>query len=412
MPKNRKDTWITLIIVAVAVPVALVVGIVTFVKVTDTPLHPNPAEVPSVSRSAPLPKWSDAAERGRQTARAALVEQNLPGLSVAVGIAAEGAGQEPVWVESFGWGDLEKRVPMAPEMRIRIGHASKALTSAGVGLLLEKGRVRLDDEIQKYVPAFPAKKWPITLRQLMGHVAGIGHYKDTEWGDQPTTHCDKASEGLHAFENDPLLFEPGSQYRYSTYGWVLVSAAVEAAAAEPFFTFMRDKLFRPLGMSATTPDSPYEPGADRATPYYHANFGLKLATDFEFSCFAGAAGFLSTPSDLVRFGLAMTNGKLLQPATVSLLQTRQILSNGDETGYGLGWMLETIPFAGEQTRLAFHSARSVLGGTTSLVTFPERGLVVAVAANSSYGDTKSIAIKIAEAFAGQPKEPSASGPIK
>ena len=138
---------------------------------TATPLHPNPQDVPSVTHAAPSPKWADAVEQGRQLARAGLVEQNLPGLSVAVGV-----GGDIVWAEGFGWADLEKRVPVAPGMRFRIGHASKALTSAAVGLLLEKGRLHLDDEIQTYVPAFPRKQWPVTLRQLMGHVAGVRHY--------------------------------------------------------------------------------------------------------------------------------------------------------------------------------------------------------------------------------------------
>ena len=104
-------------------------------------------------------------EQGRQLARAGLVQQNLPGLSVAVGV-----GGDLVWAEGFGWADLEKRVPVGPGTRFRIGHASKALTSAAVGLLLEKGRLHLNDEIQTYVPAFPRKQWPVTLRQLMGHV--------------------------------------------------------------------------------------------------------------------------------------------------------------------------------------------------------------------------------------------------
>ena len=85
-----------------------------------------------MTHSAPVPKWADAVEQGRQIVRAGLIEQNLPGLSVAVG-----AGSEIVWAEGFGWADLEKRAPVAPHMRFRIGTASTALTSAAVGLLLE-----------------------------------------------------------------------------------------------------------------------------------------------------------------------------------------------------------------------------------------------------------------------------------
>ena len=367
-------------------------------NVTATPLHPNPQDVPSVTQSAPLPKWAGAVEQGRQLARAGLVEQNLPGLSVAVGV-----GGDIVWAEGFGWANLENRVPVAPGMRFRIGHASKALTSAAVGLLLEKGRLHLDDEIQTYVPAFPRKQWPVTLRQLMGHVAGVRHYRGEE-ADMPSAHCERASEGLQSFADDPLLFEPETQYRYSTYGWVLVSAAVEAAANEPFFTFMRTQIFTPLGMADTTSDSATEPIPDRATFYFPRFSGDNVRArswrrTVDYSCFAGAGAFLSTPSDLVRFGMALSSGKLLQPATVSMLQTPQQLASGKDTDYGLGWMLETVPLAGEPTRLASHASRTCVGASTSFLTFPERGLVVAVTANISFADTRSIALKIAQAFA-------------
>src|SRR6202008_3087914 len=114
------------------------------------------------------PKGTEAVEQGRHILRAALTEQNLPGLSVAVG-----AGGDIVWAEGFGWADLDTQAPVAPGTRFRTGGASIPLTSAAVGLLLEKERLNLDVEIQKYVAAIPEKPWPVTLRQLMGHVAGV-----------------------------------------------------------------------------------------------------------------------------------------------------------------------------------------------------------------------------------------------
>jgi len=188
--KDVKTTLLTVIGLAFGVLVAAGLGLYTFLTTTATPLHPNPQDVPSVSHVEPSQKWADAVNEGRQIARQGLVEQNLPGLSVAVG-----AGGDLVWAEGFGWADIEKRVPVAPGMRFRIGHASKAVTSAAVGLLVEKGRLRLDDEIQTYVPAFPRKQWPITLRQLMGHMAGVRHYVN-EADYMPSAHCERASEGL------------------------------------------------------------------------------------------------------------------------------------------------------------------------------------------------------------------------
>jgi CubicO group peptidase (beta-lactamase class C family) len=401
---SRKQTWVALIAVPPCLLALLVAGLYVYVSATARPLHPDPKGVPSVTRSSPSPRWAEAVEQGRQIVRAGLTAQNLPGLSVAVG-----AGGDIVWAEGFGWANLENRTPVSPEMRFRIGGVSMALTSTAVGLLLDKERLHLDAEIQTYVASFPDKKWPVTLRQLMGHQAGI---RMDAGDEEPLSEpCEHTADGLRRFADAPLLFEPGSRYRYSTYGWILVSAAVEAAAKEPFAAFMDSHVFKPLGMADTTPDSAKDPIPDRATGYYprfsaDPRYGPELARDGDYSCFAGAGAFLSTPSDLVRFGLGINNGKLLQPTTLTLLQTSQRLTSGEQTGYGLGWDLETVALAGETTTMVGHDGEFFIGGSTSLMTFPERGLVVAITTNTSFADTSAVALKIAQAFAEQAKAPA------
>ena len=332
---------------------------------------------------------------GAQIARAGLIEQNLPGLSVAVG-----AGGEIVWAEGFGWADLEKRVPVEPDTRFRIGTASIALTSAGVGLLLEKDQLKLDEKIQTVRARFPEKQWPVKLRQLMGHVAGVR--RDAGDEEPVSVRCDQTIEALPRFAKGSLLFEPGTDYRFSSYDWVLMSAAVDAVAGEPFFTFMQKQVFEPLGMKHTNADG--EPAADRAVYYFprfsaDPRYGPQEPAEEEFSCFSGAGAFLSTPSDLVRFGLAINSGKLLKPATVQLLQTPQRLTSGQETGYGLGWDLENVELAGEQTVVVGHDGELRGGMVASFMTFPNRGLVVALTSNTSFADTYSLGVKIAQAFA-------------
>jgi serine beta-lactamase-like protein LACTB len=394
---RRRQIWLAVIVVPVVLIPTAVLGLYLYVSATAPLLHPDPQGVPAVTRSDPSAEWAAAVAQGRQAVRAALTEQNLPGLSVAVG-----AGGDIIWAEGFGWADLENGVKVGPDTRFRIGTASTALTSAAAGLLLERGRLKLDDEIQAYVPAFPRKQWPVTVRQLMGHLAGVGNDGGDE-GPLFATHCERPVEGLQAFAERPLLFEPGTRYRYSSYGWILVSTAVEAAADEPFLTFMRNQIFEPLGMENTRADTSTAASGDRATSYFprfaaDPRYGPDLMRPLDYSCYAGASVFVSTPSDLVRFGLAISRGKLLQSATVQLLQASQRLPSGEETGYGLGWDLETAALAGGQTRMAGHDG-DILGGTVaSFMTFPD-GLVVAVTSNISYADTYAVGLKIAEAFA-------------
>ena len=405
MSTNRIQTWLALILVAVSLIPAAILGFFAYMTATAKPLHPNPEDVPSVTRSAPLPKWADAVQRARQIARASLTERNLPGLSVAIA-----AGGDIVWAEGFGWADLENHVPVTPDTRFRIGTASTALTSAAVGLLLEKGQLKLDEKIQTYVPAFPEQQWPVTLRQLMGHVAGVRNDNGDE-GPLFTVRCQQPVEALGYFKGSPLLFEPGTQYRYSSYGWILVSAAVETASTEPFLSFMRRQIFEPLGMNRTEADSAAEPIPNRATSYFprfaaNPHYGPDVMRPLDYSCYSGSSAFVSTPSDLLRFAMAINSGTLLQPATVHLLQTSQRLSSGQETGYGLGWDLETAALAGTQTQLVGHDGNLLGGMAASFMTLPEFGIVVSVTSNISYADTYSLAVKVAEVFARQGREPA------
>ncbi len=402
---TRKQIWLAVIVGPPAVIFAFVMGLYTYMTASITPLHLDVRKVPSVADSAPLPQWAHAVEQARHIVRTALTEQNLPGLSVAVG-----AGSEILWAEGVGWADLERRVPVAPHMRFRIGTASTVLTSAAAGLLLEKDRLRLDEDIQTYVPEFQQKPRPVTLRQLMGHVAGVRSDGGDE-GPLLAEHCERPVDALPHFKDRSLLFEPGTEYRYSRYGWIVVSAAIEAVADESFLSYMQTHVFKPLGMDDTEADSAADPMPDRATSYFprfaaDPRYGPDVMRPLDYSCYAGSSVFVSTPSDMVRFGLGINSGKLLQPATVTLLQTPLRLASGEETGYGLGWDLETATLAGRQTRLIGHDGDALGGRVASFMTFPEYGIVVSVTSNISYTDTYSVGLKIAEAFVAQGKPSS------
>lgn len=400
MLKNRFETWVGLIVVAVCLVAAAGLGLWNYITATAVPLHPLAQAVPSVVRGTPPAPWLEAAAQGRQIARAAVSAGNLPGVSVAVGV-----GGELVWAEGFGWADLERRAPVTPETRFRIGTASTALTSAAVGLLLDRGRLDLDAPIQTYVPAYPRKFQPVTLGQLMANVAGVGNDGGDE-GPFYERHCDGPLDAVPVFAADDLHFMPGAEYRGSSYGWILVSAAVEAAAGEPFLRVMRKQVFEPLGMDDTTADEADGTLPDRAVPYFprfaaDPKYGPDPMRDIDLSCYAGAAVFVSTPSDLVRFAVAMQRGTLVRPETVARLQGPVHLTSGQPTGFGLGWDLGTATLAGTATRMVGRRGTVLGGRVASLVTYPDLGLVVAVTSNTSYADTTTLASDIAGAFATQ-----------
>lgn len=434
LPKKRLPAWLLLLLIPLGL-LLFIPGAWIYVSLTTKPLHPNPERVPTVIHTPPSSKWAGAVQQARKIAITGLVRQSLPGLSVAVG-----TGGELVWAEGLGYADLKTGQPVTPDHRFRIGTASTVLTSAAAGLLIEEGRWKPDDKIQTYLPAFPEKPQPITLRQLMGHRAGIVNDGGDE-GPLFTRHCGHPSEALPAFADRPLQFPPGTEYRYSIYGWILISAAMETTAGKPFLTLMQERVFDPAGMRDTIADSEripagedfplinmfrelfYDPEAkpggtqrpfdDRVTSYFprlaaDPKYGLHVMRPLDYSCFAGSSVFQSTPSDLVRFGMAMQSGRLLKPATVQLLQTSQQLPSGEETGYGLGWYARTVRLAGKPTRVVCHDGDLLGGRVASFLIVPDSGVVVAVTSNISYADTFSLALDIAEAFGGGQRSPAAA----
>src|SRR5262245_39512647 len=329
-----------------AVPLFLVAA-ATLACLTIPP-EPDLSAMSSRVLEPPSAAYRDAVEEGRSIARSLVDEERLPGLSLAVAVNGE-----IVWAEGFRWADVEKQVPMTPAMLFRIGGVSEALTAATVGLLSERGRLDLDAPVQRYVPSFPQKEWPISTRQLMTHTAGIRHHFGEEENYRATSCADDAGR-LALFAGDRLRFRPGTEHLYSTHGWVLVGAVVAAAANEPYLDFMQREIFTPLGMDSTVPDIAGQTEPRSAHFYFPSvmldpRYGLQDAPAEDLFCSLPAGGFLSTPSDLVRFGSAMMGDALLDPATVGELQTPVRLASGESTGQALGWEVRRVPMGAEAT---------------------------------------------------------------
>ena len=379
-------------------------GLFVYMRVTATKIHPDSSNIPSVTSFAPSPVWAAAVEQGREIARASLAEENLVGLSVAAGVDGE-----IVWAEGFGFADLENSVPVTPDSRFQTGTASIVLTSAGLGVLLDEGRLQLDDEIQTYVPEFGERPWPVTIRQVMGHLGGVMG-EDPDNGVLTSSPCESTTDALNLFVKEAIS-QPGKEFRFSTFGWILLSAVMERAANQPLTAFMEEKVYRPLGMRDTVMGSAKGSLPNEATLYFprflsRPVFGVELFHKFDYSCYCGAGGYLSTPSDLVRFGMAINGGKLLRRDTVHLLQTPQRVASGEETSYGLGWELKTITVDGHPVQAAGHDGMIFSRTAVSLLTIPQRGIAVAVTSNiPSLEGTGFLAERIARAFAARGSNP-------
>jgi serine beta-lactamase-like protein LACTB, mitochondrial len=341
------------------------------------------------SQSIAVARYAAAKENADKQAREWLAKGD-PGLAIAVAVDGK-----ILYSESFGFADLEERVPVWPTTKFRIGSISKPLTATALMQLVEGGKVDLDAPVQKYVPSFPDKGAPITVRMLAGHLGGIRHYRDDEM--QIQRHYDNVLEGLKIFENDPLVAPPGTKFSYSSYGFNLLSAVIESASGEPFLSYMQAHVFTPLGLVHTTADQNTQIVEQRSRFYELAKDGREENAPYVDNSYKWAGGgFLSTPEDLVRFGSTVMQPGFLKAETLQSMFTAQKTKAGEAVPYGIGWFIRKS----KSGKLVYEHSGGSVGGTSQLIVYPQSHLVVALVTNLSQGVWKAEEVeKVAEGFA-------------
>jgi serine beta-lactamase-like protein LACTB len=297
------------------------------------------AQSPSPSVAAPA---SPAAVDGLAPAKieaiealisAAMTRLGIPGLSAAV--VTE---RRMRWSSAFGTADLENSVPAKPVTVYRLASVTKPMSATAVLQLVEAGKVDLDAPIQRYVPAFPEKQWPVTVRHLLSHQSGIRNWTDVEFHN--TRHFESVAESLAAFQDDPLLFEPGTRTQYTSLGYNLLGAVVEAASGKPFLEYLHDRVFAPAGMHAARGDDVLAIIPNRAAGYQKVAGGeLRNSPISDTSNRTAGGGLAATAEDVARFAIASQRATLLKASTAQAAFGRQRTRDRRLTGYGLGWIV-------------------------------------------------------------------------
>lgn len=301
-----------------------------------------------------------------------LERQGLPGLQVAVG-----ENGRIIYSHAVGKSDVENGVPLTPTSLIRTGSIAKSISAVAAMTLVEAGKLDLDAPVQKYCSAFPTKPWPVTTRELLSHTAGIRHYQGTEIDN--TNHYAKMSDGFAIFANDSLLFQPGTHYSYSTYGYTVVGCVIEGASGHFYYDYVREHVLIPAGMTHTIVDAISTIVPHRARGYHGHRDSLTNAGLMDGSYKIPGGGLVSTAEDLVRFGMALMSGKLLKRQTLDQMWTPTglpQLGNGEPSRYGLGFEIVTV----DGQKVISHSGGQQ-GTTTHLVMIPGRSFAAATMAN-------------------------------
>ena len=319
------------------------------------------------------------------------IQHHIPGMAVAVVVH-----DSLIWEEGFGLADVENRVPVRPEAVFRIASISKPIAAVAVMQLVEQGKVSLDDEIQQYVPSFPPKRWPVTLRHIMTHTSGIRHYRPGEF--EMKRSFESLAEAITIFKDDPLLFRPGTRYSYSTYAYNLLAGVVETAAQMSFERYLQEHVWWPAGMRRTYLEHPRAIVPYRVRQYVLVNEdSLTNAPYADLSIKWAGGGMISTVGDLARFHIALDREILLKRSTQKLMYTSFVLPDGQETNYGLGWRLWTDD---RGNRWIGHTGGAT-GGTTVFIRRPEIGFAVIIFANVQRARLRPLAFELAKLFLNQ-----------
>lgn len=308
----------------------------------------------------------------KQAAEKAFPALHTPGMSAAASVS-----NQIVWSQGFGFCDLKKQKPADARTVYRYASISKSIAATAVMQLVEQGRVSLDAPIQKYVPGFPEKPGgEITVRHLLTHTSGIRHYRGLEFLNN--RQYDSVAAALKIFQDDPLEFKPGDKYQYSSYGYNVLAAVVESVSGKPFRAYLKEKIFQPAGMTSADLEILSEPIKERAIQYVAFGKDFRPAPTVNLSCKWAGGGMAGTAEDLVRFCMALNDGKILSAKSREQMYQAGTLNDGSRTEYGLGWRLLKDS---NGRRWVGHSGGAT-GGTTYFLHQPEAKIAVALLTNA------------------------------
>lgn len=326
---------------------------------------------------------------------ATMIRSDVPGITAAVALRGK-----LILNSGYGTADLENHVPATAQTLIRTASVSKWFTATAAMRLVEEGKLDLEAPPQRYCKLYPYKRWPMKVRQLLNHTAGVRHYFGSN-GEPQGSAADRAELArrqreerasqfirytdtiapVSAFKDDPLLFEPGTQYRYTSHGYRLLGCVLAEASGEPYDALMARTVFHPAGMLNTTVDDAWAVIEHRASGYTQNTDGtLRRANFRDVSENLPAGGHLSTARDLVLFALAFNAGRLVKPATTQRMLENPRVDPGKtdrDPYYGFGVHVHDLP--GGHRLLSHDGAQD--GTSTCLESVPDMGLAVAVMMN-------------------------------
>lgn len=256
---------------------------------------------------------------------------------VAVAIVQNG---QTLLLQGYGLADVATKKPITADTAFDLASVSKQFTASAILMLVERGKLRLDDPVTRWVPGFTGPE-SITLRHLLHHTSGLPDYIGIFQGNDEEFSRLTCHDVAGIVAGKKLRFEPGTKHEYSNTNYALLPVVVERASGKSFAQFMRDYVFVPSGMSATRVMDrvPYDI-EQRATGYgpYYGIMG-KLVPKSRDGGICGDGNVFSTARDMVAWNAALDGGRLLRPETLQQAWSKTTLADGKPCDYGFGWVI-------------------------------------------------------------------------
>jgi CubicO group peptidase (beta-lactamase class C family) len=265
---------------------------------------------------------------------AIMAERHIPGAAVAVI-----KGGKIVKIKGYGVATLEFNVPVTTETVFEIGSVSKQMTAAGIMLLVQDGKVSLDEKISKYLPNTPEAWRDVTVRHLLTHSSGIKSY--TSLGGFSLSERMTIDDFIKKLSPQPLEYIPGEKNIYSNSGFNLLAYIIETQSGKKYIDFMRERIFIPLGMLKTKDRDPKNIISLRANGYEWRD-GSYSGRDGDLTDLMGAGSIVSTITDMTKWEAALRGDKFLNAQSKKEIWTPFTFNNGKPSLYGFGWRISDV----------------------------------------------------------------------
>ncbi|HEX4038424.1 MAG TPA: serine hydrolase domain-containing protein [Acidobacteriaceae bacterium] len=306
-----------------------------------------------------------------QVAETVLEQTGVPSASLAVV-----RGGQIVYTQAYGKARLNPMEAAKPAMRYSVGSISKQFTASAVLLLVEQGKLSLDDAVGKYLPDL-TRASEVTIREILSHTSGYQDYWPEDYLMPPMMQPTTAEHILDVWGKKPLDFDPGTKWQYSNTNYVIAGRIVEKVSGEPLMQFLEEHIFHPLGMKEVWNSDAAKLGNTDAEGYIRYALGPPRPAPKEGRGWMFAAGELAMPAyDLAEWDISVMNRSLLATKSYDTLETSVRLKDGTDSHYGLG--LDVRMVSGHEE---LEHSGEVSGFVSENMVFPEDKLAIAVLTN-------------------------------